>query len=220
MLCIGDSITEGAWALTTRYNDSATLPRNTDARGSYPQQLARLLRIEVYNCGLNGWSFIWQKSGFPLIDSAMDYACKDVSENDPDFDVITVAIGHNHAYNHTLSDTDFETYYTTLINKLKSIHPESHIICFSLFSPTWANAGDGVGVYRNTSIQTVAAATGCTFVDCSTMPASYVPVGGHPNPAGALCMALWLSSYLDEYFTEDDTVWPVRQLDAVRSLTS
>lgn len=196
---IGDSITEGAWALTYVYGDTVTLPSNTDARGSYPQLIGRVSDMEIYNCGLNGWGF-YVKSGFPAPATAMGYTCKDVTQGDPAMNYIVIALGHNHTYDYSMSDATFEAYYTELIAELRTIHPESRIMCFSLFSPTWAAMGGGVGAHRNTSIAKVAAENECIFIDCSAMPAAYLPVGGHASVFTAPLMAEWLLDRLNPYF--------------------
>ena len=126
ILCIGDSLTEGAYFGAGM--DGAAIEQN------YPYYLGRMLNTEVVNAGVGGYS-------------ASDWYIEKAGDYDyTDYDTVIIWLGTNNGLTDTL-DTDVDPfggyndfaetetgYYCRIIETVKDATPDARIVLMNIFA--------------------------------------------------------------------------------------
>lgn len=202
VLCIGDSLTAGAYYI----NGWA----GTSIKQNYPYYLGRMCNCEVTNAGKSGWSASDWVSGLL---NAYNYA---------DYDTVIVWFGTNYgcstmptdaeiaaftpANNAAASEANQALYLIKLVTTILGANPDCHIALCSIFSSK-SNVED-----NNAVVAQIAEKYGLQLVDMGDLSSTEHPElhGGVANPhfgkAGNIYVADRLACAINEYYRADPTL--------------
>lgn len=186
MLTLGDSIASGDLVLP----DGAT-----SGRLSLSNQLAASLGYENWNVVAGGTGFYGTQpaNGFPATQENYPYKCSGVPHNDPSFDLVFIEAIQNDG------TANRYTEYTTLLTRLHADQPGVPIICLGLIFPE---------PQEQSSVQSVAAAYGATYISTSTWVYSHPQAihEKHPDVAGAAAIAAYIKSTVESVKSTKSTM--------------
>ena len=199
ILCIGDSLTEGAY-----YVSGHAVGSGASIKQNYPYMLGRMLGAEVTNAGYSGISASgWYANHI----SGYDYM---------DYDSVIIWLGTNNGLTDTL-DTDVDPYsdyhdyantetgnYCKIIEAIKESNPDIKIFLTKIF------ASGGSVATTNVVIDKIAAKYGLFVIDNSDLsyancPALHGNVTDNPHfsKAGNIIIANRFIEKIGKYLSED-----------------